>query len=50
VDGEERGAPSWTEKLSGCSQHGELGSQSTQDVGMDHGVERGWPKRQRPRT
>jgi hypothetical protein len=50
VDGEEGGAPARTEKLSGCSQHGELGSQSTQDVRMDHGVDRAWPKWQRPRA
>jgi hypothetical protein len=40
VDGEERSASPWSEEASGCSQHGELGPQSTQHVGVDHGVER----------
>ena len=46
VDGEERRAPAGAEKASGCSQHGELGSQSTQHIGVHHRIERARPERQ----
>jgi hypothetical protein len=39
MDGEERRASIAAEKASGCSQHGELCSQSTQHIGVDHGIE-----------
>lgn len=39
VDGEEGGASAGTKELAGGSQHGELGSQSTQHVGVHDSVE-----------
>ena len=48
VDGEERSTSAGTEQESGCSQHGELGPQSTQDIGVDDGVEGAGPEGQGP--
>jgi hypothetical protein len=39
VDGEECRASAGTEEAAGRSQHGELRSQSTQHIGVHHGVE-----------
>ena len=46
MDGEKGGAPAGTEDVSGCSQHGELGPQSTQHVGVDDDIEAAGSKRQ----
>jgi hypothetical protein len=39
MDREERRAAARAEKASGCSQHGELRSQSTQHIGVHHSIE-----------
>jgi hypothetical protein len=39
VDGEERGAPARTKDVSGCSQHGELGAEASEDIAVDDRVE-----------
>jgi hypothetical protein len=48
MDGEERSASAGTEEESGCSQHGELGPQSTEDIGVDDGVEGAGPEGEGP--
>ncbi len=45
VDGEERCAPAGAENPPACSQHGELGAQSTQHVGVHDRVKGGSGKR-----
>jgi hypothetical protein len=48
MNGDERRPPAWAEEASGCSQHGELGPQSTQHIGVHDGVERRRLERQGP--
>ena len=47
MDGEEGGAPAAIEQESGCSQHGELGPESTQHIGVHDGIETAGPEGQR---
>jgi len=47
MDGEERSAAAELELVFERSQHGELGAQSTEDVGVDDRVELPGPKRPR---
>jgi hypothetical protein len=45
IDREERGTSTGAEEMTGCSQHGELRPQSTQHIGVHHGIEGGRPQR-----